>query len=80
VSALLSAVFEQNCLKLRSVMEQFPSVAIRPHAKVSTQQSQQQQLLWQHLPSCVASCSAATTILLRLLEPCLECDGETPGM
>jgi hypothetical protein len=28
------AVFERNCLKLRSVMEEYPSVVIRPHAKV----------------------------------------------
>lgn len=28
------AVFESNCLKLASVMQEYPSVAIRPHVKV----------------------------------------------
>jgi hypothetical protein len=28
------AVFEANCLKLKSVMQQFPGVQVRPHAKV----------------------------------------------
>lgn len=30
----LYAVFERNCLKLKSVMSAYPSVKIRPHAKV----------------------------------------------
>lgn len=42
----IHAVLEQNCLKLRSVMEAYPSVAIRPHAKVDSRTQQQQCLCW----------------------------------
>jgi hypothetical protein len=37
------AVLERNCLKLKSVMEAYPSVSICPHAKVTHTAQQQQQ-------------------------------------
>jgi hypothetical protein len=34
VVCVCAAVFDHNCLKLHSVMQQYPSVAVRPHVKV----------------------------------------------